>query len=141
MSIIRDNRTPEPAAGYSEADAILIMRGFVETRARAVDAKKGQDAIGDQLRSYLEQNGGRLYDGETGWEGRLAEREGPATYDVLSMEDRTILAAAHAGALNVDAKVIAALKGKAAWVDDLARFKMPGKPSQILTVTKRESAL
>ena len=62
MTIARDNRTPEPA-GYSEADAIIIMRGFAEARARAADAKKGQDSVGEQLRSYLEQNGGRLYDG------------------------------------------------------------------------------
>lgn len=137
MTIARDNHAQEPAA-YSEADAILIMRGFVEARARAVDAKKGQDAIGDQLRSYLEQNGGRLYDGETGWEAKLQEREGPATYDVLSMDDALVLAAAHAGALNVDAKVVAALRGKTAWVDEIARHKMPGKPSTALIVAKRE---
>jgi hypothetical protein len=155
MSIARDNRGPSPqtlgdarlardtapeppVAGYSEADAILILKGFVEARARAVDAKRGQDAIADQLRSYLEQHRGRLVDNETGWEARLQEREGPAVYDVIHLTDELILEAARAGALNMDAKVIAALRGKTSWVDEAARYRMPGKPSQVLTVTKRE---
>ncbi len=124
-------------SGMTERDALVLVRDYVEARRQARRAKNVQDLHGVHLKAYLDHRGRDLYDGETDYEARLVERQGAPTYDTLSMPDAMILAAAKAGALNVDHEVVLALRGKALWVDDIKRYEMPGKTTTALDVKKR----
>ena len=129
---------PLPAL-QGEREAILAMRAYVEARKDAAKATGIQKRFGDQLKAYLEvfSNNSPLYDGETDYEARMLERKGTATYDVEKMPDALVLWLARHGALNVDAKVAAALKGKAIEADDVGRYEMPGNVTTALDVKKQ----
>jgi len=128
--------TPTRTTLTAEQEALLVMAAYVQARREAQNTKKTQDLFGERLKAYLETNG-PLYDGETGYEARLLERQGPATFDVEKMPDALVLWLARHGALNVDAKVALALKGRSSEADALYRLIMPGKPTTALDVKKR----
>ena len=131
--------TTEPAE-LSEGQLIGLLRVYVDYRRREAEAGEVKDQVGGQLKRWLEAHPGEvLWDGETRLEGRLQQRAGTITYDLLGIEEfdpplfNRLL---RLGCLRVDA---GAVKVQAEQLAGIQRYALPGKGTVALLVEERPS--
>lgn len=110
----------------TERDVVGLLKAYDDARTAATKAKAKQDAIGAQLKAWLEKHDEPLYDGEHGLEAKLTTVPGAKVYDLVNLRvnDPVLYQRlGHLGALTVDAKVAAA---QADQLPGLSRYAMPG---------------
>ena len=128
--------TPE-ALQLTQRQAVALLQFYVRARSFAVDAKRDQDALGAQIKGYLEAHPGEeLHDGELGIVARLQRRRGADRFDVMSMNDELVLALKALGALSLDRDWIKAMAGKCSEADEAKRFVVPA--GEIVALDVRE---
>ena len=119
--------------------AIEALRAYVLARNDRDQGVRAMARYAEPVRDWLAANPGEyLYDEGTGLEARLQTAHGADTYDVASMPDAVILAAARWSLLTVDHTVLKALDGKRVEVLDMKKWRQPGGETTRLSVTKKE---
>lgn len=123
----------DPLPSREEIEA--VVGEYVLISSAMNDTRKRQQMLRDQIVQFMQLNDERtLTEGESGATVTLSETNRPDTWDVGSMPAEMVTDLARRGALNVDGKVLKALAGKAAVIDDAARYLMPGGVSDRLVV-------
>ena len=123
----------------TEREAVNCVGVYDQLRNEATRIKKSQDAVGGQLKAYLEglDSGTRLTNGELELVAFLQAREGSPQWDLMSLAKANpglLLELGAMGCLSMDAKAIEVFKGKSLMYNDADPYKMPGKPSTALQV-------
>ena len=139
----------QPEHLEEERQILESMRGYDIDRTQAAIHGKRKENLGQDIKAFLEANDGRysardpLYDGETGLEAWLQEKEAAATYDVIWLakeHPEMIVELALVGALKAEPAILKPLGDKLAAAEALLMKKMPGKPTTALQVQKRRDA-
>mgnify|MGYP001580232971 CR=1 FL=1 len=129
------------ASTLTRREAVAILSEYELLGHAITETQKRRTGLGDAIKRWFATTGeAELVDGENGLVARLQRRRGPAAYDVASMPAELVLALQPLGALNVDAKVLRALKGKMIEADDAERFAIPGAETVALIVAREDSA-
>ena len=120
-------------ASREEIEAVVSEYALLASAVNDTNRRKAM--LREQIVQWMQLNDEDvLTEGESGATVRLVETRRPDTWDVGSMPEAMVTDLARRGALNVDGKVLKALAGKAAVIDDAAVYLMPGGVTDRLVV-------
>ena len=126
---------------FTERELINMLDGLLAIRAKRDQYAKAFETGKKPIADYLAKHGGDLLDGENGIRAALQDKRGAPELDLMSMAEANeglVLWAARQGVLKLDAKVFAALDGKARETLLLKDYISPGAGSQSLIIARTE---
>jgi len=126
--------TTEESVELSLQDVVGLLRPYVEARDQETSSGKQRARLGELLKHYLERHPGEVvYDGESGLEASLQERQGAAVYEMDRMPEDLVLLLHRHGALKVDGIVLKALAGHQV-AEQAKAYARPGAATVALNV-------
>lgn len=127
----------EEPSTLTRQEAVAILSEYHMLGQAITVSQKRRGDLGDAIKRWFAASGEtELVDGEIGLIATLQRRHGTPEWDTKSMPDSLVLRLRDLAALKVDGKVMKALSGKVAEVDEIRRYEMPGAETTALIVAE-----